>query len=36
MRDVSNNSCQYSFVIASVGLQFDRVTTQHNQNVFAM
>ena len=27
--NISNNSCQYSFVIASVGFNIDRVTTQH-------
>ena len=26
---ISYNSCQYSFVIASVGFNIDRVTTQH-------
>ena len=26
---ISNNSCQYSFVIASVGFNIDGVTTQH-------
>ena len=26
---ISYNSCQYSFVIASVGFNMDRVTTQH-------
>ena len=26
---ISNNSCQYSFVIASVGFNIDRATTQH-------
>ena len=26
---ISNNSCQYSFVIASVAFNIDRVTTQH-------
>ena len=26
---ISYNSCQYSFVIASVGFYIDRVTTQH-------
>ena len=26
---ISYNSCQYSFVIASVGFSIDRVTTQH-------
>ena len=26
---ISYNSCQYSFVIASVGFNVDRVTTQH-------
>ena len=26
---ISNNSCQYSFVIASVGFNIDRITTQH-------
>ena len=27
--NISYNSCQYSFVIASVGFNIDRVTTQH-------
>ena len=26
---ISYNSCQYSFVIASIGFNIDRVTTQH-------
>ena len=26
---ISYNSCQYSFVIASVGFNIDRITTQH-------
>ena len=26
---ISNNSCQYSFVIASVGFNIDCITTQH-------
>ena len=26
---ISNNCCQYSFVIASVGFNIDRVTTQY-------
>ena len=26
---ISNNSCQYYFVITSVGFNIDRVTTQH-------
>ena len=26
---ISNNSCQYSFVTASVGFNIDRITTQH-------
>ena len=26
---ISDNSCRYSFVIASVGFNIDRVTTQH-------
>ena len=26
---ISNNYCQYSFVLASVGFNIDRVTTQH-------
>ena len=26
---ISNNSCRYSFVSASVGFNIDRVTTQH-------
>ena len=26
---ISNNSCQYSFVFASVGSNIDSITTQH-------
>ena len=26
---ISNNSCQYSFVIESVGFNIDRITTHH-------
>ena len=29
---ISYNSCRYSFVIASVGFNSDRVTTQHTLN----
>ena len=29
--NISNHSCQYSFVIASVGFNIDRVTTQQTR-----
>ena len=30
---ISNNSCQYSFVVASVDFNIDRITTQHTPNM---